>query len=53
MTSRKGMMIGLAIVLAAVVAVFGFEWKAVGQSAHIQTAKAAGGESEFEAEVNE
>lgn len=41
MTSRKGLTLGLAIVLAALLAVFGFEWKAAGQSARTQTARAA------------
>ncbi|MEN3330766.1 MAG: zinc D-Ala-D-Ala carboxypeptidase [Blastocatellia bacterium] len=41
MTSRKGLIIGLAIVFAAVVAVFGSNWQAVGQSAQIKTVKAA------------
>jgi zinc D-Ala-D-Ala carboxypeptidase len=45
MTSRKGLTISLTIMLAVVAAVFSFEWKAAGQSARIQTAKAAGGES--------
>ena len=41
MTSRKGLSIGLVIMLAAVAAVFGSGWKAVGQSAQIKTARAA------------
>src|SRR6185295_17067569 len=41
MTSRKGLTIGLVAVLAAVVAMFGSEWKAVGQSAQIKSAKVA------------
>jgi zinc D-Ala-D-Ala carboxypeptidase len=45
MTSRKGLTIGLVAVLAAVVAMFGFEWKAVGQSAQIKSAKVAVAES--------
>ena len=42
MTSRKGMTIGMAVMLVALAAAFGLQWKAVGQSASIQTAKAAG-----------
>src|SRR5437868_6102450 len=45
MTSRKGLTIGMAVMLVALAAVFGLQWKAVGQSASIQTAKAAGGDS--------
>jgi uncharacterized protein YcbK (DUF882 family) len=45
MTSRKGLIIGLAIMLAAVVAVFGSQRQAIGQSAQIKTVKAADGES--------
>jgi zinc D-Ala-D-Ala carboxypeptidase len=44
MTSRKGLTVGLVVVLAAVVAIFGSGWKAVGQSAQIKTAKAADGD---------
>ncbi|HKQ03691.1 MAG TPA: D-alanyl-D-alanine carboxypeptidase family protein [Blastocatellia bacterium] len=45
MKSSKGLVIGVAIVLATVAAIFGFQWKAVGQSARIQTAQAANNES--------
>jgi len=45
MTSRTGLTIGLAVMLAVVVAVFGSEWKVAGQSAQIKTAKAAAGDS--------
>src|SRR5437868_7415694 len=45
MKSSKGLVIGVAIVLATVAAIFGFQWKAVGQSARIQTAQAASNES--------
>jgi zinc D-Ala-D-Ala carboxypeptidase len=45
MKSSKGLVIGAAIVLATVAAIFGFQWKAVGQSARIQTAQAASNES--------
>ena len=45
MTSRKGLLIGLVVMLAAAAAIFGSEWKAVGQSAQIKTAKASGSDS--------
>ena len=45
MKSGKGLVIGLAIVLATVGVIFGFQWRAVGQSARIQTAQASSSES--------
>ena len=39
MTSRKGLIIGLAIALAAVGVIFGSGWKAAGQSAGLQANK--------------
>ncbi len=44
MTSRKGLLIGLVMMLAAAVAAFGSGWKTAGQSAQIKTAKAADGD---------
>lgn len=41
MTLRKGLTTGLAIAFVALIAVFGSYWKVAGQSARIQTAKAA------------
>ncbi|MFL6214021.1 MAG: D-alanyl-D-alanine carboxypeptidase family protein [Blastocatellia bacterium] len=45
MTSRKGLLIGLVLMLVAAAAVFGSGWRAVGQSVPIKTAKAADTES--------
>ncbi|HJQ22622.1 MAG TPA: D-alanyl-D-alanine carboxypeptidase family protein [Blastocatellia bacterium] len=44
MKSGKGLVIGLAIVLATVGVIFSFQWKAVGQAARIQTAQASSNE---------
>src|SRR5689334_16471200 len=41
MKSRKGLSLGLAVVFAVMVAIFGSEWKAVGQAAQIKTTQAA------------
>src|SRR5690242_16238292 len=45
MTSRKGLLIGLIIMVVAVAAAFGSGWRAAGQSAQIKTAKASDADS--------